>query len=108
MSMNPMEPFLIAPKLVPPLDRSLRPAALATRAFSKAVRESNPVPVQIALEQGDGSVTHFKTEVFPADYKDAGANFTHVERLVKFLLWSRGGYRVHFVGPADIGKQLQQ
>jgi 2-amino-4-hydroxy-6-hydroxymethyldihydropteridine diphosphokinase len=30
-----------------------------------------------------------------------------VERLIKFLLWSRGGYRVHFAGPAELGKQLQ-
>jgi predicted NBD/HSP70 family sugar kinase len=108
MSMNPMEPFLLAPKLIPPLDRSFRPAALATRAFAKAVRESNLVAVEIGLEQGDGSVTHFKTEVFPASHKNAGANFFHVERLVKFLLWSRGGYRIHFVGPADIAEQLEK
>ena len=107
MPMNPMDSFLISPKIIPPLDAAFRPAALATRAFAKAVRASNPVPVQIGLEQGDGSVTHFKTEVFPASHKNAAANFPHVERLIKFLLWSRGGYRVHFVGPADIGKQLQ-
>jgi predicted NBD/HSP70 family sugar kinase len=106
--MNPMDSFLIAPRLVPPLDAAFRPAALATRAFAKAVRAANLVPVEIALEQGDGSVSHFKTEVFPASHKSAGANFYHVERLVKFLLWSRGCYRVHFVGPPDIGKQLQQ
>jgi predicted NBD/HSP70 family sugar kinase len=106
--MNPFEPFLIAPKIVPPLDRAFRPAALATRAFAKAVQAAGPVPVQIALEQGDGSVTHFKTDVLPATHKDAAANFFHVERLVKFLLWARGGYRVHFVGPAEIGKRLQE
>lgn len=106
--MNPMDSFLVAPKLTPPLDQDFRPAALATRAFAKAVCAAGAVPVQIALEQGDGSVTRFKTEVLPASHKDAAANFTHVERLVKFLLWARGGYRVHFVGPADIGKRLQE
>ena len=102
-----MDSFLIAPKIVPPLDPAFRPAALATRAFAKAVRAAGAIPVQLALEQGDGSVTHFPTEILPASHKDAAANFTHVERLVKFLLWSRGGYRVHFVGPADLGNRLQ-
>ena len=71
-----MDSFLISPNIVPPLDPAFRPAALATRAFAKAVRNANPVPVQLALEQGDGSVTHFKTEVFPASHKEAAANFT--------------------------------
>ncbi|MGZ5566863.1 MAG: ROK family protein [Limisphaerales bacterium] len=102
-----MDSFLIAPKIVPPLDPAFRPAALATRAFAKASETAGAIPVQIALEQGDGSVTHYRTEVLPASHKNAAANFTHVERLVKFLLWSRGGYRVHFVGPADLGKRLQ-
>jgi predicted NBD/HSP70 family sugar kinase len=106
--MNPMETFFIAPKIVPPLDTTFRPAALATRAFAKAVRSIGAVPVAIALEQGDGSVTHFKTEIFPESHKDVAANFFHVERLVKFLLWARGGYRVHFAGPTALGKQLQE
>ncbi len=106
--MDPMENFLLAPKIKPPLDSAFRPAALATRAFAKAVREAGPVPVQIALEQGDGSVSHFKTEIFPSSHQHAGANFRHIERLVKFLLWSRGGHRIHFVGPAEIGKRLQE
>lgn len=106
--MNPMENFLIAPKITPPLDPDFRPAALATRAFAKAAQSAGAVPVQIALEQGDGSVTHFHTDLLPASHKDAAANFTHVERLVKFLLWARGGHRVHFVGPTEIGKRLQE
>jgi predicted NBD/HSP70 family sugar kinase len=106
--MNPIEPFLVAPKIAPPLDPGFRPAALTTRAFAKAAQTAGAVPVQIALEQGDGSVTRFKTDILPASDKNAAANFFHVERLVKFLLWARGGYRVHFVGPTEIGKRLQE
>jgi predicted NBD/HSP70 family sugar kinase len=102
------EKFLIAPKIVPPLDAGFRPAALATHAFAQAVRQAGAVPVQIALEQGDGSVSHFKTEIFPASHQDAESNFNHVERLVKFLLWARGGFRVHFAGPIELAQRLEE
>lgn len=38
----------------------------------------------------------------------ASANFFYVERWLKFLLWSRGGFRVYFDGPVELGRQLQK
>lgn len=100
---------LISPAVMPPLDSLFRPAALAHRAFSAAVHATkNFVPVQLALEQADGSVFHFATEIFPGGYPQAEANFFHLERLVKFLLWSRGGFRIYFSGPTDLGEKLQK
>jgi uncharacterized repeat protein (TIGR03803 family) len=32
--------------------------------------------------------------------------FFYLERLIKFLLWSRGGFRVFFDGPPDLGARL--
>lgn len=95
------------PRVVPVLDPQYRPAALATRAFRDAVKASGKaIPVRIALEQTDGSVFHHATEIFPEGHAHAAGNFTHVERLVKFLLWAWGGWRIHFDGPAAIGAQL--
>jgi hypothetical protein len=98
---------LIAPAVRPPLDAQFRPAVLAARTFTAAARASGKaVPVRIALEQADGSVTQHATEIFPEDCREAAGNFTHVERLVKFLLWSRGGWRIHLDGPRALGEQL--
>ena len=60
----------------------------------------------IALEQTDGSVSHHSTGIFPENSPAAAANFTYLERTLKFLLWSRGGWRVHFQGPAALAEQL--
>lgn len=65
-----------------------------------------PRAVRIALEQTDGSVYQFHTEIFPDQSPYAAANYFHVERILKFLLWSRGGWRVYFDGPDSIAKQL--
>jgi predicted NBD/HSP70 family sugar kinase len=101
--------ILPMPKVVPPLDSEFRPAVLANRAFRELVQAApNSPSVQIALEQADGSVFHFATSVLPSNHAEAEVNFRHLERLVKFLLWSWGGFRIHFVGPQDLGVRLQK
>ena len=85
---------LPAPRVTPVLDPAFRPAVLATHAFRDAVRATGQaVPITLALEQADGSVFHFRTELAPPGHALAAANFSHVERLAKFLLWQRGGGR---------------
>ena len=108
--MEPLPEIMGAtPKVVPVLDSSFRPAALVTRAFARRVRATGrPEPVAIALEQADGSVFHFHTAVFPENHPDAGLNLWYLERFVKFILWSRGGYRIYFKGPAALGQALQR
>jgi predicted NBD/HSP70 family sugar kinase len=98
---------LTAPRIAPVLDADFRPAVLTLRAFRERVRATGkPVPVRIALEQTDGSVYHFHTEVFSEGTSSAAGNYTHIERIVKFLLWSRGGWRIYFDGPAAIATKL--
>jgi predicted NBD/HSP70 family sugar kinase len=66
------------------------------------------VPIQVALERADGSVSRFKTEVGAAGTPAAQGNFIYVERLLKLFLWSRGGHKIHFAGPEDLGRELQR
>jgi hypothetical protein len=97
----------VAPRFAPVLDPLFRPAALSNRAFRDEVRASSgPVPVRLALEQADGSVFTFATEVLPSGHPRAAANAAYLERYLKLLLWSRGGFRVHFDGPADLAAHL--
>ena len=98
---------LIRPKLVPPLDQEFRPAVLANRAFAAEVNESGAgVPLVLGLERADGSVSRFETLVFPDGHQRAGANLMYVERLLKFLLWQRGGWKVYVGGPKTIGEYI--
>lgn len=89
------------------LDPYFRPASLAARAFRLAVRRSDqPQAVRLALEQTDGSVHHHSTEIFPESANQLEADYSHIERTLKFLLWSRGGSRVYFDGPSTLAKKL--
>lgn len=100
---------LIQPRYVPPLDQGFRPAVLANRAFTRLVEESGGgVPVKIALERAGGGISRLDTAVLPDSHSGADGNFLYVERILKFLLWSRGGFRVHFSGPSSLLEQLQR
>jgi predicted NBD/HSP70 family sugar kinase len=105
--MNTIDSLLVSPRVRPALDPGFRPAVLATRAFDAAVDATREaVPMRIALEQADGSVFRFDSAAFPSSHPYAGANGRHLERLVKFLLWSRGGWRVYVDAPAPLVESL--
>ncbi len=96
-----------APRIAPPLDPDFRPAALGHREFAAAADVAGAARIRIALEQADGSVFRFDRRILPATHPASEANFFFLERLIKFLLWSRGGFRVYFDGPAELGARLQ-
>jgi len=102
-------PFtLVKPKLIPPLDPGFRPASLANRAFLHEVESSGAgVPLIIGLERANSSLSRFETKVFPADHPQADANLPYVERLVKFLLWQRGGWKIYLGGPKSVGRHIK-
>jgi len=100
---------LVPPKFVPPLDPGYRPAVLANRAFEKEVADSGQgVPLVLGLERGPGETSRYETMVFPDGHPRAAANLQYAERLVKFLLWQRGGWKVLVGGPRSIGEHIKK
>ncbi len=100
---------LIEPNIVPALDPGFRPAVLANRAFRQAVADSGGgVPLVLGLERLNGSLSRYETVVFSGDHPQADSSLFYVERLVKFLLWQRGGWKVYVGGPSRIGEHIRQ
>ncbi len=92
----------------PPLDPDFVPAVLWNRNYRSKV-EANPAsrPLGIALERGDGTVSVFRTGILPHVAENRALNIRYVERLLKFLLWQRGGYRVLIAGDPEIAAQIK-
>ena len=98
---------LPTPHFTPPLDPGFRPAALANRAFRARVAQAGGgLPLVIGLERSQGELSRFETRVFPADHPEAAANLVYAERLLKFLLWQRGGWKIWVGGPPEIAAHL--
>lgn len=62
----------------------------------------------LALERTNGAVSRYETRVFPETHPLSEVNLFYIERLVKFLLWQRGGWKVYAGGPKSIGRYLAQ
>jgi predicted NBD/HSP70 family sugar kinase len=90
----------------PPCDPGFRPIVLGWRAYLDRARKAGDALLRAAVEREDGLVSAFVTRV-PEKDADPATTYMIVERMVKFLLWSRGGWRIHFFGPAAIGKRLK-
>lgn len=98
---------LIEPKVMPPLDAGFRPAVLADNNFR---RKAQAVGVQavISLERSAGEICRFETVIFPESHPDFEANYQYIERIVKFLLWQRGGHTVYIGAPKQIGEYIRK
>lgn len=98
---------LIPPATQPPLDPDFRPAVLANRAFRRDAKAAGGPPLIITLTRSHGAVSRYETVVFPVDHPRAEENLFYAERLVKFLLWQRGGYEITIGGPRAIGEHIR-
>jgi len=102
----------------PVLDPGFVPLGLWNRAY---LREAD-VPFGIAIERGDGQVSVTRSFLRAGgaggaaeDAPSAGgageadaATAYFAERLVKFLLWQKGGFRVWLEGPASVCERIAQ
>ncbi|MDE3066644.1 MAG: ROK family protein [Verrucomicrobiota bacterium] len=96
----------VKPLIAPPLDAGFLPAALFNRNYVQTAKASGKaVPLVIGLERENGLLSRHETVVLP----EAGADtLRYVERVVKFLLWSRGGWKLRLGGPKELGRTIQR
>ena len=99
--------IVLHPKFKPPLDEGFCAASLFNYAFRAAAAETG-VQLVIGLERSPDVVSIFETRVFPEDHPRANENLFYVERIVKFLLWQRGGYKLYIGGPRRIGEYIRE
>lgn len=96
----------LPPSIKAPLDPGFLPAVLFNRRYEEAARASGQaVPLVLGLERECGLVSRFETMVRP---DGSAETLRYVERIVKFLLWSRGGWKLHVGGPKDIGDHIRK
>jgi predicted NBD/HSP70 family sugar kinase len=87
-------------------DPGFQPIYRGWLGYLERARSSGATPVRVAIEREDGLVSVFET-IAPASDRDPDGTYRMIERAVKFLLWSRGGWRIHFQGPAAAGRRLR-
>ncbi len=80
-------------KHVPPLD----PTFIPIMCFNQAFLETAKKPVDIAVERADGQMASCHTFIHGTPDM-AEADHYYIERLVKTILWMKGGFKVYVSG----------
>jgi predicted NBD/HSP70 family sugar kinase len=62
----------------------------------------------LGLERSATEFSRFETLVYPEGHPNFDANMPYVERIVKFLLWQRGGHTLYVGGPRGIADYLNE
>jgi predicted NBD/HSP70 family sugar kinase len=97
----------IKPLHLPPLEEEFIPAALYNRAFREQA-QSNGVPLILGVEREHGRALRYETRVLSESHPLAAENDRYVERLLKFLLWQKGGWKISVGGPRAIGEFIRR
>lgn len=105
--MSTAAPLDVFPKIKPPLDPDFVPAVLWNQAYAvRCGADGKARPLSLALERPDGTVSVFNTTVLSDAAENRPLTLRYVERLVKFLLWQRGGARLLVGGAPEVAEAL--
>src|SRR5690606_12826471 len=100
--------LLREPSIGAPLAPEFRPAYLGNLAFEAAVAQTGQgIPLVMALERNGGRVARSSALLLPPHHPQAADNLRYVERLMKMLLWQKGGFRVWVFGPEEVAGFLR-
>ncbi len=87
------------PRHQPPLDPGFVPAVLWNRAYRERVGgDPGAHDLHLALARRDGTTFRHQLRILPHEGGNIPLNRKFIERTVKFLLWMKGGSRLHVAG----------
>ena len=90
-------------KNIPVLDEEFIPFGVWIDAYEKGAEK----PLTIAVERDKGKISVHHTKIH-GTAELAEADYRYVERYVKFLLWSIGGFRIYICGDSALAQRLQK
>ena len=89
-------------KNLPELDQGFVPLGLFFKEYSKNATK----PLCIAVERSGGQVGVYETRIYGTPEMKAADDY-YVDRLVKFLLWSWGGFKVSICGDDAVAETIR-
>ncbi len=97
----------VNPAVRPELDADMVPAVLWNHEFVRQVEASGKAQkIVIAVFRSVEVVSTYETVIFPHEGEYKAVNCFYVERLIKFLLWMKGGYKVVIAGAPTLAAEL--
>ena len=97
----------ITPKYIPVLDPDFVAPVLWTRAYQEKVAATPGAHrLDMAMTRLDGTCFRWSGKVLPNEGENVKLNHFYIERIVKFLLWMKGGCTILVAGDDSIAEML--
>lgn len=80
------------------LDPGFKPMSVVMREYDQAVAAAKNQPLVIGIVRNKGYVSAYKTAIFADGTGHDEENARYIERIVKTMLWIKGGYKVIIAG----------
>ncbi len=94
-------------KVIAKLDPEFQPMSLVIREMREVTRD-NGQDIIIAVERNKGSISTYKTRIFPDGTGHDEENFKFIERVAKSVLWVAGGFKITIAGSEVVGKKIKE
>lgn len=88
------------------LDPQFQPMSVVMRNFKEKVAMNDHQPLVVGVVRNKGYVSAYELEIFADGSGHDEENCRYVERIVKTLLWIRGGYKVIIAGSKVVAKEI--
>ncbi|MDL2286964.1 ROK family protein [Eubacteriales bacterium OttesenSCG-928-G02] len=90
------------------IDKQFMPLSLVCREMREKTKD-NGQDIVIGIERNNGYVSAYKTRIFKDNTGNDELNFHFIERIVKSMLWVRGGYKIILASDNSIvGEKIKQ
>lgn len=88
------------------LDPGFMPMVKVISDFKKKVAAADSQKLVVCIERNNGLIATYKLEVFRENTGHDEENYEVVERIIKTLLWAKGGYKIYIAGSQYIYKRI--
>ena len=84
--------------MIAKLEPEFMPMVKVINDFKEAVKKSESQEIAVCVERNNGLMAVYKLDVYKENTGHDEENYGIVERIIKTLLWAKGGYKVYVAG----------
>ena len=92
--------------MIAKLEPEFMPMVKVIGDFKEAVKKAESQEVVICVERNNSLMATYKLDVFKEGTGHDVENYEIVERIIKTLLWAKGGFKVYVAGSKDLYERI--
>ena len=81
--------------MIAKLEPEFMPMVKVINDFKASVAKAESQEIVISVERNNGLMAEYKLDVYKENTGHDEENYEIVERIIKTLLWAKGGYKVY-------------